>query len=133
MSDQCYDIINFGYCTKGNDCITCNFEQITLNTEAKAYVPKSRQVLLNLEAKEYVPKSIINDDSDGEYDMIVRDIVEDEFLEEYGSDEDDDKFYENYAKCECCKGFIYKCKGPACLNMGVCYCKMTEECDEEEN
>jgi hypothetical protein len=24
---------------------------------------------------------------------------------------------------------VYKCKGPACLNMEVCYCKATAECD----
>jgi hypothetical protein len=133
MDNQCFDIANFGNCLKGKDCDVCNIVPIVLNTAAKAYVPKSKQlVTLNLEAKEYKPKMIADPESDGEYDMIIRDIVEDEFMEEYPSDEDDDdKFYPNYEKCECCRGFIYKCKGPACLNMGVCYCKMQEECDEE--
>ncbi len=132
MNNQCFDISNFGYCTKGRDCDVCNVEPVILNTAAKAYVPKSRQVVFNLEAKEYKPKNIPDPESEGEYDMIIRDIVEDELMEEYESDEDDDKFYPAYEKCECCKGYIYKCKGAACLNMGVCYCKIQEECDEEE-
>jgi len=43
-----------------------------------------------------------------------------------------DKFFEKYKDCDCCKGFIYKCPGKACFNMGVCHCRMTDEEFEDE-
>ena len=148
----CYDIKNLGYCTKGIDCTICEIsnnidklklkEDLILNTNAKAFIPKSRinqsdKLQLNLSAKEFIPKYINEDDIEPEYDneefdMIMKDIIDNQIIEEYESDEsDEDKWYPMYESCECCKGFIYKCKGLACLNMGLCYCKIKEECDED--
>jgi hypothetical protein len=53
--------------------------------------------------------------------------VLDEFEEEEESD--DEKWFPKYKDCECCKGFIYKCKGDVCLNMDACNCKMKDECE----
>jgi len=131
-------------------------KNLTLNTGAKDYVPRKNdkdktqeKLNLNLEAKEYTPSqqpktnyeypySIRTEDEedfedlkDDELDMIVNDMAENDAYEEFEEEEesDDEKWFPKYEKCECCKGFIYKCKGAACVNMGVCYCKMKEECD----
>jgi hypothetical protein len=117
-----------------------------LNVNAKTYVPKSKQqqqtekLDLNLSAKEYLPKSLNNDmepddieeDAEDEFDMIMRDIIENEVVEECESESDDERWFPNYKNCECCKGFVYKCKGVACENLGMCYCKMREDCDDED-
>lgn len=46
-------------------------------------------------------------------------------------DDETDKeiWFPKFQNCDCCQGFVYKCQGPACLNMGVCYCKVTDEID----
>ena len=140
--------------------ITQNLKNVTFNKDAKPFVPRKNKsnendnqnenqkekLNFNLEAKEYVPKTNSNnlyqaheepqDDEElanEELDMIVNDLVENEAYEEYEDEEesDDEKWFPKYKECECCKGFIYKCKGSACTNMGVCYCKMKDECDDE--
>ena len=60
-------------------------------------------------------------------------VANNEIMEELGEDQesDEEKWYPKYHNCECCKGFVYKCKGLACANLGMCYCKMQEECDYE--
>jgi hypothetical protein len=137
MNKVCYDKINLGYCSKGNDCPACvsnvletDFQDLNIN--AKSFVPKSKQKLdLNLNAKEFVPKAKADYDSDPEeeFDMIMRDIIENEQLEE--SESDDEKWYPKFKNCECCKGFLYKCKGTACENLGICYCKMQVDCEDD--
>jgi hypothetical protein len=179
-----------GNCSKGELCLECNkanestttdqLNSLNLNSNAKAYVPKSKKVELNstnnlnnnistntsqsttntnininntekqlnfnLQAKEYVPKNFtvqntndFNDDYDNndecegeEFDMIMNDIIDNEINEELEEESDDEKWMPKYKDCECCKGYVYKCKGTACVNMGTCYCKMREECDDEE-
>ena len=119
-------------------------EENTLNKNAKEYVPTKKRVpqklQFNLEAKEYKPKEKVeyvegDDDEDDEVkekmDMIVKDMVEDEVMEEIGNDEseDEDKWVPKYKNCECCHGFVYKCKGETCSSLGQCYCKMKDDCD----
>jgi hypothetical protein len=106
---------------------------------------------LNLMAKEYIPKSIatqnqitytpeyFEDDNDEEYAgeefyMIMKDIIDNEVMEELEEEDeaDEDRWFPKYKDCECCKGFVYKCKGVACEFMDACYCKMKDECDDEE-
>ena len=54
--------------------------------------------------------------------MIMKDVVENDILDEFGEEPDDeDKWYPKYKDCECCKGFVFKCKGKACENLGQCY------------
>ena len=146
-----------------------NLKNLTLNSNAKAYVPRKNKATtesnqnadsqteklnLNLNAEEYKPKNpqAANyqnpyqikqlDDEDNsddeeleneELDMIVNDLVENDAYEEFEEEDesDDEKWFPKYKDCECCKGYIYKCKGSACVNMGACYCKMKEECDDE--
>ena len=90
----------------------------------------------NLQAKEYKPKEKLDDDKEDEevnekLDMIVKDMAEDEVMEELGNEEseDEDKWIEKYKNCECCRGFVYKCKGDTCASLGQCYCKMKDDCD----
>ena len=119
-------------------------EENTLNKNAKEYIPTKKRVpqklQFNLEAKEYKPKEKVeyvegDDDEDDEVkekmDMIVKDMVEDEVMEEIGNDEseDEDKWVPKYKNCECCHGFVYKCKGETCSSLGQCYCKMKDDCD----
>ena len=119
-------------------------EENTLNKNAKEYVPTKKRVpqklQFNLEAKEYKPKEKVeyvegDDDEDDEVkekmDMIVKDMVEDEVMEELGNEEseDEDKWIPKYKNCECCHGFVYKCKGDTCSSLGQCYCKMKDDCD----
>jgi hypothetical protein len=148
-----------------------NLKNLTLNSNAKVYVPRktkattneSNQILedkeeklnLNLNAEEFKPKNPqtanhqnpyqirqLDDEEENEeeedleneeLDMIVNDLVENDAYEEFEEEDesDDEKWFPKYKDCECCKGFIYKCKGSACVNMGACYCKMKEECDDE--
>ena len=119
-------------------------ENNTLNKNAKEYVPTKNRIpqklQFNLEAKEYKPKEKVeyvegDDDEDDEVkekmDMIVKDMVEDEVMEELGNEEseDEDKWIPKYKNCECCHGFVYKCKGDTCSSLGQCYCKMKDDCD----
>ena len=66
-------------------------------------------------------------------DMIVKDMVEDEVMEELGNEEseDEDKWIQKYKDCQCCHGFVYKCKGETCSSLGQCYCKMKDDCENE--
>ena len=134
-----------------------NTEEVVLNVNAKSYVPKTKteNLPLNLNAEEYVlPNNKtekaedleIDDDEDEDevlhnekveeqFDMIVKDIIKNDVWEKIGeeeeSEDDDEKWFPKYRDCECCKGFVYKCSGVACLNLGKCYCKIKAECDDE--
>ncbi len=155
--NNCLDIKVSGQCMKGKDCKNCNpeVEDINLNLNAKSFIPKSKQRLneqiqetteqlqklsFNLNAKEYVPKFINQEDEneeieddDEELDIIVNDIINNDMMEELEEEEsDDEKWFPSYKDCECCKGFVYKCQGSACVNMGTCYCKVKDECDNDD-
>ena len=133
--------------------IAAQIRNLTLNTSAKDYVPKNKEkeqkLQFNLNAEEYKPRQNLTDYEnpytvktedeeddeeleDEELDMIVNDLVENDAYEEFEEEEsDDEKWFPKYSKCECCTGYIYKCKVSACINMGVCYCKMKDECDDD--
>jgi len=49
--------------------------------------------------------------------------------EDFGEESDEESWYPKYKDCECCKGFVYKCKGEACSHLKFCVCKIAEECD----
>ena len=118
-----------------------------LNKNAKEYIPTKNRIPkiidLNLKAQDFIPKQLIeyveadDDDEDNEVqekmDMIVKDMVEADFIEEMGNEdsEDEDKWYPKYKDCECCQGFTFKCKGQTCADLGQCYCKMKDECDKQ--
>ena len=93
-----------------------------LNKDAKEYIPTKKRIPkkieFNLTAKEYNPKRVVeyieaDDDDDDEdvddevkekMDMIVKDMVEADIMEEMGNEEseDEDKWLPNYKDCECC-------------------------------
>lgn len=126
-----------------------------LNCNAPEFVPKrkkekkeeNKKLEFNLDAKEYIPKRPQNnkendndEDSDEENEKAIEEyenrLVEEDLMAELDEDdsEDEDKWYPKYQNCECCKGFVYKCKGEACQNLGQCFCKMKDDCDDiEEN
>ena len=113
-----------------------------LNKNAKEYIPTKNRVPkkldFNLDAKEYKPKekAEVNDNEEKEVqekmDMIIKDMAEDAVMEELGNEEseDEDTWLEKYKDCQCCQGFVYKCKGEACSSLGQCYCKMKDDCEE---
>ena len=126
--------------------IKMEYEQ--LNENAKEYIPTKKRIPqiidLSLKLKEYRPKQIVeyveaDDDEEDEneikekMDMIMKDMVEDDIVEEMGNEEseDEDKWFPKYKDCDCCQGFIFKCKGQTCADLGQCYCKMKDDCDKE--
>ena len=132
-----------------------NDDNKTLNSSAAEYIPTKNRIPdklnFNLQAAEYNPKEIIqyiedDDDNDEqvqeEMDMILGDVVENEIINELAEQtklddssedsEDEDKWIPKYKDCECCSGFVYKCKGEACSSLGECYCKMKDDMDEQE-
>ena len=118
----------------------------SLSKEAQEYIPtKNRKLNFNLEAKEYKPKDKpknkeLDDEDDEEVnnkmDMIVNDMVENDLIEAEkdndSDDEDENKFFDKYKNCSCCKGYVYKCNGEACKSLGQCYCKMSDDCENED-
>ncbi len=125
----------------------------TLNKEAKEFIPTKNRIPeklnLNKDAKEYVPKPKVKveyvegDDDDeevkDEIDMMVKDEIENEVMNELTKEghidddsEDEDKWLPKYKDCECCHGFVYKCPGESCKNLGQCYCKMKDEVDNDD-
>lgn len=120
-----------------------------LNKNAKEYVPTKKRIPekidFNLTAIEYRPKQAVEyieagDDEEEEdedvkekMDMIVKDMVETEIMEEMGDEEseDEDKWFPKYKDCECCHGFVFKCKGLTCSDLGQCFCKMKDDCDRQ--
>ena len=118
-------------------------QENTLNKNAKEYIPTKKRIPekldFNLQAKEYKPKEknpenkAQEEDSEVEekMDMIVKDMAEYEVMEELENEEseDEDKWIEKYKDCECCQGFVYKCKGETCASLGQCFCKMQDDCE----
>lgn len=122
---------------KGNETGEIQTEKLNLNLNAEEYKPKA-QPAVDYNNPYQIKQVDDNEDEEDEeleneeLDMIVNDLVENDALEELEEEEsDDEKWFPKYKDCECCKGFIYKCKGDACVNMGACYCKMKDECDDE--
>jgi hypothetical protein len=119
-----------------------------LNVGAKEFVPKKKKqsepLKFNMEAKPYIPKAKeenddLNDEeremledeaNQDEIDMIMNDVVENDMMEELADSEDEDKWYPKYKDCECCQGFVFKCQGKVCQSLGLCYCKMKDDCDD---
>ena len=114
-------------------------DQLKFNLNAAEYKPKAPQEAEDL--AQDVENLNVNEEEDEEdyegeeFDIIMKDIINNEVMEEMVDDDesDDEKWFPKFKDCECCKGFVYKCTGVACVNMGTCYCKMKEECDDEEN
>ena len=121
-----------------------------LNKDAKEYIPTKKRIPekidFNLTAIEYRPKLAVeyieaDEDDDEEedvkekMDMIVKDMVESEVMEEMGNEvsEDEEKWLPEYKDCECCHGFVFKCNGITCADLGQCYCKMKDDCDKHES
>ena len=111
-----------------------------LNKNAKEYIPSKCRIKRNeeydIEKVQYIEA---DDDEDDENDIqekiekIEKDMIEAEAFEELGNDlsEDEDKWIPMYRDCECCKGFVFNCKGETCADLGQCYCKMKDECDKK--
>lgn len=130
-------------------------EQINLNPEAKEYKPSKKKkdpengeiddkLNFNLNAKQYIPKSKTefveaDDDEDDNInqeviDKMMQDDIENEVMEELGNiSEDEDKWLPKYKDCPCCKGYVFNCSGQVCKDLGQCYCKMTDDCEEEKD
>ena len=121
-----------------------------LNKDAKEYIPTKNRIPKIIDfiytPKDFKPIQVVEyieandddeDDEDNEVkekmDMIVKDMVEADIMEEIGNEEseDEDKWFPKYKDCECCQGFVFKCKGQTCADLGQCYCKMKDECDKQ--
>ncbi len=116
------------------------FGDIKFNLNANEYKPKflqNNQNMNHFSMNENFNDEDFNfndDDNDEEFDMIMKDIINNEIEEDEQSDESDvDKWYPKYKNCGCCKGYVNKCSGNSCLNLGSCICKMQDDCDPDEN
>ena len=118
--------------------IKTNQVEDTLNKNAKEYIPSKVRMQ---KMKEFTNVQYVEVDSDEEeendiqekIDMIEKEMIESEVIEELGKDmsEDEDMWFPMYRNCECCKGFVFKCKGKTCADLGQCYCNMKDECDKK--
>ena len=118
--------------------IKTNQVEDTLNKNAGEYIPSKVRMQ---KMKEFTNVQYVEVDSDEEeendiqekIDMIEKEMIESEVIEELGKDmsEDEDMWFPMYRNCECCKGFVFKCKGKTCADLGQCYCKMKDECDKK--
>ena len=124
-----------------NQTIEEKLRNVTLSTTTKDYIPKIKD-------KENGEKNKnANDDNYTEnnknfkdYDYTVNDSVQQSLKSQnykglddelIANDESDKEIWiPKYQNCECCEGFVYKCKGIACVSIGSCYCKFTEEMEE---
>ena len=113
-----------------------------LNKDAKEYVPtKHRSQKEEGSKKPKVIVQYVEEDEDEEalrdirekIDKLENDMIEAEAMNELVDDisDDEDKWFPLYRDCECCKGFVFNCKGEACADLGQCYCKMKDECDKK--
>ena len=114
-----------------------NEDKLKFNLSANEYVPRNLQQ--NYEVNEYQQQEVEEEEEDNEeiegeeFDIMMKDIIDNEVMEELEEEEsDDEKWFPKYKDCDCCKGFVYKCNGVACVNMAACFCKMKDECDEED-
>ena len=117
---------------------------LTLSKTANDYIPKSRQIDINKDQKldingngrnnidntsnfSYKNNSFSSDSVKSQYSGVGLDDVL------IANDETDKEIYiPKYQNCECCEGFVYKCKGIACESMDSCYCKFTAEMEMGE-
>lgn len=114
--------------------------------------------LFNLNASEYKPKDVkvnVYDKNEDDLDLLDEEAeddddnhkIDDEVLKDLllngevhlpdindvEEESDDDKWFPKHKDCTCCNGFIYKCEGEVCGDLGVCYCKAAEdEYDDED-
>jgi hypothetical protein len=89
----------------------------------------NQNTMLNYENSKEDNNDDFEEPNDDELDMIMKDMMENDDVE--GEEEsDDEKWFPKFKDCDCCKGFVYKCKGNACQYLGACYCKVKNECDD---
>jgi len=84
---------------------------------------KSRNFIEKPSFKQPAEEDFMNEIDEKE----VKEVITEEGLEDESSDED--KWFPRFRNCDCCKGFIYNCKGETCTNMRYCYCKMKVACE----
>jgi len=68
------------------------------------------------------------DDYDPMYDEFEQDFDQ---MYEGGIEDDVNYFHQNSKGCDCCKGYINKCKGGICKALGYCHC-YASEIEEQE-
>jgi len=118
-----------------------NSTGINLNSnQQNTYVTKdtskenSNLEKINKENIEPQPNEIdqpYEDEEEKEFaDKIFSEMMEENInLDEEDEESDDEKWFPKYRNCECCKGFVYKCEGETCRNLGKCYCKIKAQMD----
>lgn len=75
-----------------------------------------------------------DDDEDQEFqDKIFAEMMEENIQFEDDDESDEDKWFPKFRNCECCKGFVYKCEGSTCQNLGKCYCKIKSQMDGDND
>ena len=120
-------------------------EKLKFNENAKEYIPKEKRQVKEKIKIEYVEGDDEDDEEKvkDEIDMIMKDEIENEVMDELANQGklendsedsiDEDKWLPKYKDCECCHGFVYKCPGESCKNLGQCYCKMKDEVDNDDD
>jgi len=107
-----------------------------LNPTASVFIPKK---INGDNQTDYYYLNEFNNNNNEDYDYDYNNNHKNQNIYQYenqaietliqGDESDKEIWIPKYQDCDCCQGFVFKCKGPACLNMEVCYCKATDECD----
>ena len=72
-----------------------------------------------------LPEECLHEFEDMYHNAHIAEIIND--LDE----ETENKFEEKMKGCSCCNGFVYKCKGKICYNLGICQCMARNEMEKE--
>lgn len=89
-----------------------------------------KKVIDDFERFEQNPDQYGIEDFPEEYFEMYEEELHDQIAREF--DEDWEDYHElKSANCECCKGYINKCKGSICRSLGKCQCVMRLEMEED--
>ena len=116
LSDQYY-LANPNHNLLNVDKFNTFMDEITFDEEEFKNDPE--KYLQNL------PEGCLQDFEDMYHDAHIAEIIND--LDE----DEEEKFEEKMKNCSCCHGFVYKCKGKICYNLGICQCMARTEMETQ--
>ncbi len=84
----------------------------------------------NQEQDQEDKEEMYEDENEAEFaDKMFNEMMMEQGMLDEEEESDDEKWFPKYRNCECCKGFVYKCEGKTCRDLGKCYCKIKSQLD----
>jgi hypothetical protein len=94
---------------------------------------KDKKIYIIHNLKDFTTDEQVNDYIENTLKKLYKIEINENIYQNLGDDgEDENKFFDKYKNCSCCKGYVYKCNGEACKSLGQCYCKMSDDCENED-